>query len=220
MTVEESDLHETRWRRIRRVKRWLRPLPRRTNIHRYPILKLFAQAARKRICIWSFRVENAIPAIYGGSILTLLPIYGIQIPMALVLAILLRANLPIFIGLQIVSNPLTVLPLWLADYQVGRALLGVVGIDLDSMNRRELDRMLDQFIHGDWGNKVDSLSTVFCVTSFGAIVIGTFFGLIGSLIYRVTAKRTAASYLLLREKIHLHKSKTQSPSTKETSNDD
>ena len=73
MTVEESELEETRWRRIRRVKKWLRPLPRRATIHRYPILKFFAESARKRIYLWSFRVENAVPAIYAGCILSLTP---------------------------------------------------------------------------------------------------------------------------------------------------
>lgn len=211
MTAEESELHETKWRRIRRVKRWLRPLPRRSNIHRYPILKWFGERARKRSYIWSFRVENAVPAIYAGSILTLMPIYGIQIPLALILALLLRANLPIFIALQVISNPLTALPLWLADYQIGRAILGVVGIEVAPINREKLRIMLDNFINGEWGDKFETLSTVFSVTSLGAIVMGTFFGLVGSVIYRVVANRTAASYVLLRKKLHLKRSKDSKP---------
>lgn len=211
MTAEESELHETKWRRIRRVKRWLRPLPRRTNIHRYPILKWFAERARKRSHIWSFRVENAVPAIYAGSILTLMPIYGIQMPLALILALLLRANLPIFIALQIISNPITAIPLWLADYQVGRAILGVVGMEVAPINREQLRVMLDNFINGEWGDKFENLSVVFSVTSLGAIVMGTFFGLVGSVIYRIIANRTAASYVLLRDKLHLKRSKDSKP---------
>ena len=207
MTVEESELNKTKWRRIRRVKKWLRPLPRRTNIHRYPILRIFAEAARKRIYIWSFRVEHAVPSIYAGSILTLMPLYGIQIPTAFLLALLLRANLPILVGLQIVSNPITAVPLWLADYQIGRVILGVVGIEIDPLYRDELRLMLDNFINGAWGEKIDHLSTVFAVTSLGAIVMGTFFGLIGALAYRIVASRTAASYALLRAKIQDRKSK-------------
>jgi uncharacterized protein (DUF2062 family) len=209
MTVEESELNETKWRRIRRVKKWLRPLPRRTNIHRYPILKFFAEAARKRIYIWSFRVENAVPAIYAGSILTLMPLYGIQVPSAFILALLLRANLPILVGLQVVSNPLTVLPIWFAAYQIGRIILSVVGVHVDSLNREEVRLLLDNFIHGAWGNKFDHLSTVFGVTSLGAIVMGVFFGLIGGLAYRIVANRTAASYALLRAKIHNRKLKNK-----------
>lgn len=220
MTVEESELHATKWRRIRRVKRWLRPLPRRTNIHRYPILKLFSQAARKRIYLWSFRVENAVPAIYAGSILTLMPLYGIQVPSAFLLALLLRANLPILVGLQIVSNPITVLPMWFAAYQIGRNFLSVVGVQVDPFNREEVRIMLDNFIHGEWGDKFNHISTVFGVTSLGAIIMGTFFGLISSVAYRIIASRTAASYALLRQKIHARKMKTQSPFPREDRTND
>lgn len=211
MTAERSEFHTTKWRRIRRVKRWLRPLPRRANIHRYPILKWFSEAGRKRIYIWSFRVENALPAIYGGSILTLMPMYGIQIPTAFILALLLRANLPILVGLQIVSNPLTVWPIWLADYQIGSAMIGVFGIDVPPFNREELKVILDNFIHGDWGDKFDRLTLVLGVTSLGAIVMGLFFGVIGSIAYRVIATRTAVSYTLLREKLQHHNNVQEKP---------
>jgi H+/Cl- antiporter ClcA len=73
------------------------------------------------------------------------------------------------------------------------------------LNRSELKTMLDSFTHGDWGNRFENLSNVFLVTSLGAIVLGVFFGLIGSVTYRIIAKRTAASYALLRDKLHHHK---------------
>ena len=208
MTVEESELNQTMWRRIRRVKKWLRPLPRRTNIHSYPILRFFAEAARKQTYIWSFRVENAVPAIYAGSILTLMPLYGIQIPSAFLLALLLRANLPILVGLQVVSNPLTILPIWFADYQIGQMILSVIGLRVDPLNREEVRLLLD------------NLAATFSVTSLGAIVMGIFFGLIASFTYRIVANRTAASYALLRHKITLHKLKTQSLLYKECPTND
>jgi hypothetical protein len=67
-----------RHKRIRLVKRLLRPLPRRTNIHRYPVLKWFGEAARKRAYLWSFRVGAMTPAFYVGSLLTLQPLIGVQ----------------------------------------------------------------------------------------------------------------------------------------------
>ena len=220
MTAEESEFNRTKWRRIRRVKKWLRPLPRRTNIHRYPILKFFTETARKRVHIWSFRVENAVPAIYMGSILTLMPLYGIQVPTAIILALILRANLPIIVGLQIVSNPLTVLPIWFAAYQIGRIILSVIGISVDPLNREEVRLLLDNFIHAAWGAKFDNLATVFSITSLGAIVMGIFFGLIASCGYRIIANRTVASYALLHSKIREHKLKMQSSYPKETPNND
>ncbi|MGB0743607.1 MAG: DUF2062 domain-containing protein [Opitutales bacterium] len=205
MTAEQEEFHETKWRRIRRVKRWLRPLPRRATIHRYPVLKWFSEAARKRAYIWSFRVENAVPAIYAGSILTLMPLYGIQLPLSLLMALLLRGNLPILVGLQVVSNPLTVLPIWFSAYQIGRHFLGVLGVEALPLARSEVQTLLYNFTHGQWGENVDRLLSVFGVTSVGSIVMGTFFGLIGSFSYRIVARRTAASYAILKEKVHLPK---------------
>lgn len=205
MTAEESELNESKFRRIRRVKWWLRPLPRRTNIHRYPVLRLFADAARKRIFLWSFRVENAVPAIYAGCILTLMPIYGIQIPLSFFLAVILRANLPILAGLQIVSNPITVIPIWFAAYQIGRHFLSVMGVEVMRLGRDEVQLMLNNFVHGNWGDNLQPVLIVFGVTNLGAIIMGIFFGLIASFIYRIVAIRTAASYKLILDKIHDHK---------------
>ncbi len=201
MTEPEDELKAARWRRMRRVKRWLRPLPRRTNIHRYPILKFFAETARKRAYIWSFREENAVPAIYAGCILTLLPLYGLQLALAFLLAILLRANLPILIGLQVVSNPITAIPLWVADYQIGRIVLGVLGVESMALQRGEIRATLTRFITGNWGENFERMASVFGITCLGAVVMGLFFGLVGSFTYRIVARRTAASYHLLTEKI-------------------
>jgi uncharacterized protein (DUF2062 family) len=205
MNAEESELRKTRRNRVRRVKWWLRPLPRRSNIHRYPILSLFATAAKKRIYLWSFRVECAVPAIYGGCILTLLPLYGVQLPLSFLLALLLRANLPILAGLQILSNPFTVLPIWFAAYQIGRHFLGVIGVEAAPLARSEVQTLLYNFTHAQWGENINRLFTVFGVTALGSIIMGTFFGLIGAFIYRMVARRTAASYAALKEKIHHHR---------------
>ena len=207
MTVEESELNQTKWRRMRRVKKWLRPLPRSTNIHSYRILRFFAVAARKRTNIWSFRVENAVPAIYAGSILTIMPLYGTRIPSAVLLALIPRANLPIPLGLQVVSNPLTILPIWFAAYQIGQMILSVVGLRFDPLNQEEVRLLLDNFIYAAWGDKFDNLAATFSVTILGAIAMSIFSGRIASFTYRIVTNHTAASYTLLRHKITLHKLK-------------
>lgn len=125
MNDEEHRIREKRFARIRRVKRLLRPLPRRANIHRYPVLSWFAAAARKRDFLWSFRRAAVIPAFYAGWVLTLLPLYGLQIALAFLVALLFRANLMIMVGLQVVSNPITVLPLWYLNYRVGNFFLNI-----------------------------------------------------------------------------------------------
>ena len=197
----EDELTAARWRRVRRVKRWLRPLPRRTNIHRYPIIRLFAETAKKRIYLWSFREERMVPAIYAGCILTLLPLYGLQLVLAFFFALILRANLPVLVGLQVVSNPITAIPLWVADYQIGRIVLGVLGVESLGLQRGEIRTTLTRFISGNWGENFERMASVFGITCLGAVVLGLFFGLVGSFTYRIVARRTAASYQLLAEKI-------------------
>ena len=211
MTIEENELRETRTRRIRRVKRWLRLLPRRTNIHRYPILWRFSVGARKRTYLWSFRVEHTVPAIYAGFILALMPLYGIQIPIALCLALFLRANLPILVGLQMLSNPLTILPFWYAAYQVGSNVLRVVSIETPQLGQNDVKAIVDNFTTGQWSSNIEPLLATFSIMCLGGIVIGLFFGLISSFAYRFTAKRTAASYSLLIQKIHERKARKSHP---------
>ncbi|NQY31794.1 MAG: DUF2062 domain-containing protein [Coraliomargarita sp.] len=212
MTVEEHEFRTIKTRRIRRVKKWLRPLPRRANIHRYPVLHYFSDAAKKRSYLWSFRVENAVPAIYVGCVLALMPLYGIQLPLALIFALLLRANLPILAALQMVSNPFTVIPIWFSLYQIGKDCLGLIGIEALPLSRNDVSDVMHSFNHGDWSSKFDRILTVFGLTSFGAVIIGVFFGVILSTIYRLSAQRTANSYHQLKERIDARKHRKQNDS--------
>lgn len=202
MTTEEHELRETRSRRIRRVKRWLRPLPRRSNIHRYPILWRFSEAARKRIYLWSFRVDDAVPALYAGFIVALMPLYGIQIPIAFCLALLLRANLAILVGLQMLSNPLTIIPFWYAAYQVGSSVLSILSVETPPLRKSDITVILQNFTNGQWISSIETLLATFSIMCLGGIVMGIFFGMLSSFSYRMAANRTAASYALLKKKIN------------------
>jgi uncharacterized protein len=114
---------EQRWRqRRRRIRAWLKPLPRRATIHRYPILKRFAAFARRRPYLWSFKDAPVVRAIYLGSLLAYLPTYGAQIVIAFIAAWFGRANLTLMIGLQMITNPLTAGPIYLAAYGIGSGL--------------------------------------------------------------------------------------------------
>lgn len=210
MTAEEQELREVQNRRIRRVKRFLRPLPRKTNIHRYPVLSLFADFAKKRAYLWNFRLDHAIPAIYAGCILTCLPLYGMQLPLALFVAVWLRANLPILAGFQIISNPFTVVPLWFALYQVGRSCLSLVGLDSQPLRRSEVRVLIDNFNSGDWSSNLDRIFSVLGITTVGGIVVGTFLGVLLAFIYKQAALRTSNSYEKIRQKIETKRSQKSS----------
>lgn len=114
--------------RRRRVRRILRHLPRRTNIHRYPVLRHFASAAATRPYLWSYRPGPVTVALYAGSVISFLPLVGITLFLSLAAAILFRANLTVTVALQFVSNPLTSGPLFAGTYLLGDWVLGQLGI--------------------------------------------------------------------------------------------
>lgn len=116
---EHTEIAQRRLERRRRVRRLMKPLPRRSNLARYPVLKYFAGPARRMPFLWSYRPEHVRPALYVGSVLTLLPLIGAQLVLALGACILLRGNLPIAAALQFISNPLTAAPLYALTYAAG-----------------------------------------------------------------------------------------------------
>jgi uncharacterized protein (DUF2062 family) len=115
---------DLQWRqRRKRVRAWLKPLPRRANVQRYPVVKWFAEFARKRPYLWSFKNAAVVRAIYIGSLLTFMPSYGVQIPLAFVGALAGRANLSVVVALQMINNPLTLGPIYLSTFNIGSWLM-------------------------------------------------------------------------------------------------
>jgi len=111
-----------------------------------------------------------------------------------------------------ISNPLTILPFWYAAYQVGHNVLSIVSIQTPTMSRSEIKGILQNFTSDTWSSNLELVIAAFLVMCLGGIVMGTFFGLISSFGYRIAARRTAASYALLVQKIHDRKArKSDSP---------
>ena len=199
MTHEEHELHRQRHERIARVKRLLRRMPRRATMHRFPVLKWFSNSARKRSYLWCFRVKAVIPALYAGCILTFLPIYGIQVPLSIALAFLLRANLPVLVSLQLVSNPLTILPLYFSCYQIGKSILHLFSITTPVLNMAEMRTLVAAAEAGQWGLNLQYLLTVWGIISLGALVLGTFAASMASLAYRLAAYEVVVFNRKIRE---------------------
>lgn len=200
--VWDPERHE-RFSRIRRLKRVLRFMPRKATVHRYPVLKWFAASARKRAYLWSFRVSEAVPAFYMGWVLTLLPLYGLQILLAFVFSLLLRANLMIMVGLQMVSNPLTVAPLWYLNFLIGDPLvnlfIGAPAIDFGYLLRSASAQGLGfretfQLLIGETrafgaGAVTAFISRLVLSITIGAVLLGLVAGWISAFIYRRLARR-------------------------------
>ncbi len=109
--------------RRRRLRRFLRHLPRKGNVRRYPFVKWFAEFAQRRPYLWSYKRSSVIPALYAGCVLALMPTMGIQIPLAFAAALLLRANLSVMVATQFITNPFTAVPVYSATYLLGHWLI-------------------------------------------------------------------------------------------------
>ncbi|HUP23144.1 MAG TPA: DUF2062 domain-containing protein [Thermoanaerobaculia bacterium] len=160
--AEQRDRDE-RASRIGRVRRWLRHLPRRSNIDGYPVLGRFAEAARARPYLWSFRTSSIRRAIYGGAVIAFLPVYGLQIFLAFFAALLLRANLAVTCALQLITNPLSAAPSYYLTYRIGMWIIRTL----------EIGEGRTAF-----GTRVNALI-------LGGIVAGLAVGLIGDLVLRL-----------------------------------
>ena len=105
----------------------LKYMPRRAVMHKYPIVGRFSEIARKRAYLWSLKPPHMRPAIYAGSILSLLPVMGAQLPLALLLSLVLRANFMVMGGLQFITNPFTAAPIYYATHQLGAYVIRTAG---------------------------------------------------------------------------------------------
>ncbi len=112
----------------------LRYLPRRAVLHRYPIIGRFAASLRPRGYLWSIRRVHLRRAYYAGSIISFLPLMGIQLPLALVAAILLRCNFMVLGGLQLITNPLSAGPIYYLTHQLGVAVMNTFQAPADDVS--------------------------------------------------------------------------------------
>lgn len=127
MTSEDHHHRKEHFARIRRTKLFLRFMPRRAVFHKYPIIGRFADVARKRSYLWSFKTPEVRPALYIGSILAFMPAMGVQLPVAFLLSLTLRTNVMVMGGLQFITNPLTAGPVYYGTYRLGKVVIDASG---------------------------------------------------------------------------------------------
>jgi len=194
---DELDRHH---RKLSQRRGWLRkalrPLPRRGNVRRYPVLKWFADLASRLPFLWSFRRRHVLPALYVGSVLSFEPVYGIQFGIAFVLALVLRANITVLMGLQLLTNPLTVVPAYGLTYRVGLASLEFFG-----WSKPVAWRACFSFVTGGDASRIP-IDT--CVYAFllGGVIVGLAFAVLAHVTWLFAAwevRRVRARIAYLRE---------------------
>lgn len=166
-------------------------MPRRTEFHRYPLVGRFAPMARRRSYLWSFRASPVRRSFYFGSVLSLLPLMGIQLPLGFVVALFSRCNFMILGALQFLTNPFTALPIYGATFLLGRKLLTQAGFEVASARLPPgwQDKGFGElFGHIDLGSAVGQ--AVLCLV-VGGLVSGLVLGALLDAVYLLGARAGA-----------------------------
>ena len=193
-------------------------MPRKASFHRYPLIGRFADIARKRDYLWSFRTESVRPALYIGSIVALLPLLGIQVAVAFGLALMSRANVMLLVGLQFITTPFTAPPIYYATYHVGRAAMETVGFESSAQEVMSEDALIeelgniDKSIANDTNPRLNRWGGTIVALMVGGFLVGAIIGLVLDLIWRYGSGRVRARRLrMIRQK--LDSDSTPSPTT-------
>lgn len=183
---------ELRRKRFRQAKKFLRPLPRRSNLHKYPILKWFASSARRRDYLWSLHPKEMIRAIWIGWIISLIPMYGLQMAVAFVACFIFRANALFAMALQWITNPLTIPPILISQYFFGNRILKIF-FDIETIGLKTFEVFREnEFWTGlkTLASDVNRFDLIFS-TLFGGGVLSIIGASVSVLVYKFYKSRHA-----------------------------
>jgi len=88
--------------------------------------------------LWQFNRKSLNKAVYIGVLSAFFPLPG-QMLLALIGALVFRANVPMALGLTWITNPVTTLPVFYAAYYVGATILGEPMISLRLIGKMVAD---------------------------------------------------------------------------------
>lgn len=129
-------------------------------------LKLFApQLADPRL--WHFNRHSLNKAVYIGVLSAFFPLPG-QMLLALIGALIFRANVPMALGLTWITNPLTTLPIFYSGYYIGAKIL-----DKPMISLRVIGRMIADFSLWLLSNGANPFVTYRGTVSIAAFCVGT-----------------------------------------------
>ena len=125
-----------------------------------------------------------VQALFWGIWIAMLPIVGIQMLVVFFLALIVRANLPLIVALQWISNPLTMAPIYFADYEIGLLILELFGVDYgrNKLLTAEFDWSGMEF--ADLWELVDTFPPMMV----GGSVVGISLGVFAVFLYKAMAK--------------------------------
>jgi uncharacterized protein (DUF2062 family) len=131
-----------------------------------------------------------VTALFLGLIVAFMPLVGIQTIIVFFIALWFRANLPVIIALQWVSNPLTMGPIYYADYKIGMAMMELFNIAPEPNPLLQPDYDWAHFELWDLGALLDTFPPMM----LGGLALGSFLGLVVAVAYKWLAKWSKGPY--------------------------
>ncbi len=176
-------------KRFRLLKKLLRYLPSRSTIRKNRFIGNWGRKILDKYPeLWSFAYGPMHSAYYAGWILTFMPVMGLQITLAIILAIFLRANVMVLVALQMISNPFTIGFLWTFEYHIGKFILSF----LPEQHKTIMQTALSETVQKSFtGHSFFKATLAICL---GGLVLGVLFGKISCLIHQRILKRTIITY--------------------------
>jgi len=117
--------------------------------------------------LWHINRYSASMAFFVGLFVAFIPIPG-QALVAAILAVLLRCNLPLSVGLVFLTNPVTMPPVFYMAYRIGALIIDVPVSDIAFE------------LNFSWLR--NSLGAIWQPFLLGCLICGLFFGSLGYLI--------------------------------------
>lgn len=111
----------------------------------------------------------------------MLPIVSIQMIIVFFIALVVRANLPLIVALQWISNPFTMGPIYFADYRIGMAFFQLLGIDYPANGLLNSSYDWSEFAWSDLFQLLDAFPPMF----LGGSIIGIFLGVVAVFLYKL-----------------------------------
>jgi uncharacterized protein (DUF2062 family) len=101
-----------------------------------------------------------------------------------VIALWVRANLPLIVALQWVSNPFTMGPIYFADYKIGMAIISLLQLNYPANKLLSADYDWSQFSFKELLRLIDTFPPMLV----GGSVLGVSFGLLAVFLYKIISK--------------------------------
>lgn len=133
--------------------------------------------------LWGIRRRSVVPAFALGLFVGYLPVPGHMLT-ATLLAILLRVNVPIAAITTLISNPVTMGPMYYAGFELGRVLLD------------QPPRPFEFEMSFSW--LAERFSTVWQPMLLGCLLLGTLLAIIGYITLDIIWRVSISDYLQRR----------------------